>query len=160
MATKPTPGGSDGTYGTELNAFLDVSLAADGKVKTEALQTDSTAPSADAALTNKKYIDDQIVNASPTAKAWCQFTSSGDLHTGSLNITSVVKDSTGVYTVTFTSAFSNTKYAVIATPISIDTTGVRTMQVNTLATGSFKVSIESSIPSPIDTECSIVVFGG
>lgn len=59
MATKPTPGGSDGTYGTELNAFLDVSLASDGKVKTEALQTDSTAPTADAALTNKKYVDDQ-----------------------------------------------------------------------------------------------------
>ena len=33
MATKPTPGGSDGTYGTELNAFLDVSLASDGKIK-------------------------------------------------------------------------------------------------------------------------------
>lgn len=60
MATKPTPGGSDGTYGTEMNAFLDVSLASDGKIKTEALQTDSTAPSADAALANKKYVDDQI----------------------------------------------------------------------------------------------------
>lgn len=58
MATKPTPGGSDGTYGTELNAFLDESLASDGKVKTEALQTDSTAPVADAAVTNKKYVDD------------------------------------------------------------------------------------------------------
>lgn len=58
MATKPTPGGSDGTYGTELNAFLDESLASDGKIKTEALQTDATAPSADAALANKKYVDD------------------------------------------------------------------------------------------------------
>ena len=58
MATKPTPGGSDGTYGTELNEFLDESLASDGKIKTEALQTDSTAPVADAALVNKKYADD------------------------------------------------------------------------------------------------------
>ena len=33
MATKPTPGGSDGTYGTEMNAFLDESLASDGKIK-------------------------------------------------------------------------------------------------------------------------------
>ncbi len=61
MATKPTPGGSDGTYGTELNAFLDESLASDGKIKTEALQTDSTAPVADAALTNKKYVDDLVI---------------------------------------------------------------------------------------------------
>ncbi len=30
MATKPTPGGSDGTYGTELNAFLDIEHNADG----------------------------------------------------------------------------------------------------------------------------------
>ncbi len=58
MATKPTPGGSDGTYGTEMNAFLDVSLASDGKIINEALQTASTAPVADAALANKKYVDD------------------------------------------------------------------------------------------------------
>ncbi len=30
MATKPTPGGSDGTYGTEMNAFLDIEHNADG----------------------------------------------------------------------------------------------------------------------------------
>ena len=61
MATKPTPGGSDGTYGTELNAFLDISLASDGKVKTEALQSASTAPVADEALANKLYVDNRTV---------------------------------------------------------------------------------------------------
>ena len=69
MATKPTPGGSDGTYGTELNAFLDVSLASDGKVINEALQTASTAPVADAALANKKYVDDQV-DAEVTARSF------------------------------------------------------------------------------------------
>ena len=59
MATKPTPGGSDGTYGTELNAFLDVSLAADGKVKDGAVFSTSAAPSVDAGVANKKYVDDQ-----------------------------------------------------------------------------------------------------
>ena len=63
MATKPTPGASDGVYGTQMNAFLDVSLAADGKIINEALQTASTAPVADAALANKKYVDDAIVTA-------------------------------------------------------------------------------------------------
>jgi hypothetical protein len=33
MAVKPTPGGSDGTYGDELNEFLDASLASDGTIK-------------------------------------------------------------------------------------------------------------------------------
>lgn len=60
MATKPTPGGSDGTYGTEMNAFLDVSLASDGKVKDGSVFSTSAAPSVDAGVANKKYVDDQI----------------------------------------------------------------------------------------------------
>ncbi len=58
MATKPTPGGSDGTYGTEMNAFLDVSLADDGKIKDGAVFSTSAAPTADASVSNKKYVDD------------------------------------------------------------------------------------------------------
>ena len=67
MATRPTPGGSDGTWGTELNAHLAVSLAADGKIKDGAAQTTSAAPSADAELANKKYVDDEIVTNTETA---------------------------------------------------------------------------------------------
>lgn len=33
MARKPTPGGDDGTWGTILNEFLDVSLNSDGSIK-------------------------------------------------------------------------------------------------------------------------------
>ncbi len=76
MATKPTPGASDGTYGTEMNAFLDVSLASDGKIINEALQTASTAPVADAALANKKYVDDQIL-APPASVSPTTFVSVG-----------------------------------------------------------------------------------
>ena len=69
MATKPTPGGSDGTYGTELNAFLDVSLASDGKVKDGAVFSTSAAPTVDAGVANQKYVDDNIpVGDTPTIK--------------------------------------------------------------------------------------------
>lgn len=69
MAAKPTPGGSDGTYGTELNEFLDVSLAADGKIKDGAVQTTSASPTTNAMLANKKYVDDltkRAINGTPT----------------------------------------------------------------------------------------------
>ena len=56
MATKPTPGASDGTYGTELNEFLDVSLATDGKIKDGAVFSTSAAPTVDAGLANKKLL--------------------------------------------------------------------------------------------------------
>lgn len=69
MATKPTPGASDGTYGTEMNAFLDVSLASDGKVKDGAVFSTSAAPSVDAGIANKLYVDNggqRLVDGTPT----------------------------------------------------------------------------------------------
>jgi hypothetical protein len=70
MPVLPTPGGSDGVYGTELNAFLETSLdGTTGKVLNEALQTDATAPIADAALTNKKYVNDRFILLNGTLTA-------------------------------------------------------------------------------------------
>lgn len=40
MAAKPTPGASDGTYGTEMNAFLDVGHDADGTHTKSQMLTD------------------------------------------------------------------------------------------------------------------------
>lgn len=70
MATRPTVGGSDGTWGTELNDHLDISLDDDGKVDDGAAQTTSAAPTADAELANKKYVDDQIAAAVAGAGFW------------------------------------------------------------------------------------------
>lgn len=60
MASLPTTGGSDGTYGTELNEYLLVSHASDGKIKDGAVFTTSAAPTVDAGVTNKKHVDDTI----------------------------------------------------------------------------------------------------
>ncbi len=64
MAVYPTSGGSAGTWGTETRAFHGVTRDLDtGKVLNEALQVDATAPIADAALANKKYVDDSLSTA-------------------------------------------------------------------------------------------------
>ena len=71
MVTKPTPGGSDGTYGTELNAFLDESLAADGKIKDGAvLEAATEVADGDRTVADKAYADNggqRAVDGTPTA---------------------------------------------------------------------------------------------
>ena len=113
MATKPTPGGSDGTYGDELNAFLDVSLDTNGFVKNEALQTTSAAPIADAALANKKYVDDKP----GLAGGWVVFlgrsTNGACTVLSNFNVTSVTRTATGRFTITWDTAFSGTDYPLV-----------------------------------------------
>lgn len=81
MATRPTVGGSDGTWGTELNEHLDVSLDADGKVDDGAAQTTSAAPGADAELANKKYVDDTYLTGQTVQVAHTQ---TGAVNTGTI----------------------------------------------------------------------------
>ena len=70
MATRPTVGGSANTWGTELNAHLAISLAADGKINDGAAQSTSAAPTADAEVANKKYVDDQADAHITEAGTW------------------------------------------------------------------------------------------
>ncbi len=102
MATKPTPGGSDGTYGTEMNAFLDVSLASDGKIIDGAVFSTSAAPTVDAGVTNKKHVDDQITANVPLS-AESNTDSTSDVM---VKNQSYLAQSDGVVRVQFTSAAS------------------------------------------------------
>ena len=110
MATRPTPGGSDGTWGTELNAHLAVSLATDGKVLDGAVFSTSAAPTVDAGVVNKNYVDNLAISV---VKAWVQFDGDDATIQGTgFNVSGVVRNSIGNYTITFTDALANNDYAV------------------------------------------------
>ena len=161
MATKPTPGGSDGTYGTELNEFLDVSLASDGKVKTEALQTDATAPVADAAVANKKYVDDQIAAsvAKSAAKAWGHVESDGTLKSGSLNLTSVTRAGAGLYDVVFDTNFSDSNYVVVVTVEGLSTGTGNNTSWDITGVGTCRIITMNSSGTATDAAFSFAAFG-
>ncbi len=124
---KPTPGGSDGTWGTEYNAHLAVSLAADGKVLDGAVFSTSAAPAVDAGVANKKYVDDEITAISDPAY------SGGESHTfdGGLIIKTGIQTSGN--TVSFAVPFPNAIVSVnltIAENFTGQTYAVHTVTVN------------------------------
>lgn len=114
MATRPTDGGSDGTWGAELNAHLDISLDADGKVDDGAAQTTSAAPGADAELANKKYTDDQDAADHPAYTG-------GESHTdGSgfiMKMGNIIDSGATTTPVSFAVAFPNAIVSVVVTGI-------------------------------------------
>jgi hypothetical protein len=58
MAVYPTPGGSEGTWGAECSAYHAVSTdLATGKIKDGAVFQTSAAPTVDAGVANKLYVD-------------------------------------------------------------------------------------------------------
>ena len=116
MATKPTVGGSAGTWGTELNEHLDVSLDTDGKVDDGAAQTTSAAPGADAELANKKYVNDEDTADHPAYTG-------GESHTdgSGLIIKQGSKSAAASVVVTFAVAFPNAIKTIQLTTVS--TTG-------------------------------------
>ena len=155
MAAKPTPGGSDGTYGTELNEFLDVSLADDGKVKDGAVFSTSAAPSVDAGVANKKYVDDQNVDHAGQVKAWALVESDGTL-TNSYNVTSSVKDNTGEYTVTWDTNFAAGTYIVVG---STRSTSFRNLVIPTTIVGSCTIFIRDEDSIKIDSRFMVMAIG-
>lgn len=156
MATKPTPGGSDGAWGTGLNEFLEVSLASDGKVKDGAVFSTSTEPTVDAGVANKKYVDDIIATHAAVrthAAAWAYVATNGTIN-DSFNVSSVVRNSAGNYTVNWDTDFASANYAVVGTPTSVG----YNLTVDSQATGSIVVKTALGI-SPTDNRFNIIAFG-
>jgi len=90
------------------------------------------------------------------AKAWVNF--NGTLTTpitprGSFNVTSVTKNSTGDYTVTFTTAMPNANYVAVG-----NVTGGKFLGMDTLLAGSVTMSARDVANSPIDQSNVLVAI--
>ena len=125
----------------------------------------SAAPTTDADLANKKYVDDQITaNAAASAalaKAWCNVAANGTLGSGDYNITSSSVGANGVYTITWDTDFADTNYVVIVNGFD-DGLGVGTrhyFSVDSKATGSCVINTTDHDGSGTNTDFSLVAFG-
>lgn len=93
----------DATGATEL---IGIATIADASItKTTA------APTTDAMIANKKYVDDTDTPAILRTKAWSKSTTS-TINAGS-GVTSVTRDSTGVFTVVWDTVFTSVDYLIL-----------------------------------------------
>ena len=101
------PANGSENWNDAMKAHVEVSLAADGKVKDGAVFSTSAAPVVDAGVANKKYVDD-------TGNRWVKFlgrTSNGACTIrASSGVASVTRTGTGKYTLVFTTAWGDDDY--------------------------------------------------
>jgi len=103
------------------------------------------------------------VNASQLAKAWANWAGSSGTINSSFNVSSVTRNSTGVYTVNITSALTNANYAVICGTSSADGNndggwmGIK--NGTTLSTTSFQLATDGRATGEYDpTYAMVAVF--
>jgi hypothetical protein len=95
-----------------------------------------------------------------SARAFGIVSSAGALQTGSANVTSSTKISTGVYQVTMTTAMPSVNYSPQATPIGASAQSARRfVGTRVISTTVFEVNFETSALNAGDAAFNFVVFG-
>lgn len=94
-----------------------VNLTTDSTVVTQTVGDNTTKPASTA------FVQSQLSSSNPV-KAWVSFNGTGSVGVsqtifGSSNVSSVIKDSTGVYTISFTSSISDVNYATLITSANL-----------------------------------------
>lgn len=90
------------------------------------------------------------------AKAWANFNGTNAVIRGSFNISSITRNSTGNYTVSFTTAMPNTNYAVVGQNETNTSTGPKATTYNT---GSVTIDVTLYQSSVYDaTYNNIAIF--
>lgn len=121
----------------------------------------TTAPTADAEAAGKKYVDDQIAanaeDSDSIIKAWGNAQSDGTL-LDSFNVTSVVRDTTGKWTITWATDFANANYACVIVPFG-DTTAAGTFSVSSQQTGTAVVRCRNTSNNLVNSAFNFIAIG-
>lgn len=163
-----TIGGSLAVTGTSTftgnitgNGTAKLNLTTDSTVITQTTGDNSTKPASTA------FVQAQISAISPV-KAWVSFNGTGTVGSnqtifGSSNIASVFKDSTGIYTISFSNAISDANYAALITsanlaiPVNIATSSNGSAPT-TKTVSSIKIQSQSSSGTFTDSAYISVVI--
>jgi len=98
------------------------------------------------------------VYASTTAKAWVNFDGTG-ARSGSFNVSSVTRPSTGAFVINFTSALANANYVATANSWQSTSNSGVAYNVISLLTTSYQISCYENNASTNPTRVYSVVFG-
>lgn len=104
----------------------------------------------------KKYVDDQVTavaTASGSCKGWAYVATNGTIN-DSFNVSGVVRNSAGNYTISWTVDFASANYVVVGTPSTVG----RNLTVDSQAVGSIVV-ITADGGNPLDNRFGIAAFG-
>lgn len=112
--------------------------------------------------TASRAVTADIAHRAPSAaKAWAYVTTSGGTPTlqASQNVASITDTGTGILTVTFTTAFSSTNYATLATLNSVGSQEI-TAVISSKSTTALTVTVQNAAETWVDPDAySIVCFG-
>jgi hypothetical protein len=104
----------------------------------------SAAPTADADIANKKYVDDQIPASQGVIKGWVNFDGTGTVTIrDSYNVSSVTDNGSGDYTINWDTDFTDPNYCVMITTGDGWTMNNHSIVgvINTMAAGSVRIKV-------------------
>lgn len=107
---------------------------------------------------NEKITPDNLINSSASSRLpafWVNFDGTGAgpiTPRADFNVTNITKNSTGNYTINFTTALASANYAVVCSGVKSNAIGAVAMVVNPkdLATGSVRVVCDYNNGTPDD----------
>lgn len=123
------------------------------------LLASTDAPTTDAMIANKKYVDDKTGTGAGTIKGWASVAANGTLLDG-YNCTTA-RNSTGNYTITWGTDFANALYVVVGSAEAA-AAGYISLNVVTKATGAAIVETRSISAGPgnvIDSIFNVIAIG-